>query len=266
MTSAVVAVCDRQNGVNDGVVDNPAACVFDVNTFACGAVRPTLNSTTCLTATQLATAKAIYAGPVNSVTGAQLYPGFSLGSESSWISQETILADAFTIPLLQNVVYNNLNYNASTFNFGTDVVAVNTKLSPLIDAINPDLRQYHKRGGKLLSVQDWADPLNAAFWPIEHLRQIQAVFGGHVSSWAQLYMSPGAGHCGVNAEYPNVPGTYATTVALVDWVETNVPPRHIEASQPPSGLNITRKLCPYPEVSRYVAGNVDDWTSFACNT
>lgn len=264
MTNAVVASCNGEDGVEDGVIANPPACKFNIDSFACSASKPSLNSTSCLTDMQLKAAKAIYDGPVDSETGKSLYPGFALGSESSWMYQETILADAFSIPLLQNVVYDNLAYNASKFNFGSDVKAVNTRLSPLIDEISPALKEYQSRGGKFLTVQGWADQLNSPFWPIEHLQQIRATFGHDVSSWIRLFMAPGAGHCGPNPMFPNAPGIYASTAAIVDWVEKKVAPASIEASDPISGANITRRLCPYPEVAKYAAGNVDSWTSFRC--
>lgn len=261
MTAAVVAKC----GGPDGVINNPPACQFDVDSFACNATNLSLNNTACLTDAQLAAAKKIYAGPTNSDTGAQLYPGFAFGSESSWLLQEGLLADSFSIPILQNLVYDDLGYDASTFNFSSaDVAAVNEKAGTLIDEIDPDIQQFHAGGGKLLSVQGWADPLNSPFWPIEHIQQVEAAFGGNVSSWFELFMSPGTGHCGSNDLYPDAPGTYATTAALVAWVEQGSTPAQIEASMPPSGANITRKLCPYPQIAEYTGTDPDDWTSYTC--
>lgn len=102
MTKAVVAVCDGEDGVEDGVIANPPLCEFDVDSFACSAMNSSLNSTDCLPAAQLITSKAIYAGPKRRDNGAQIYPGFGFGSESSWMYQETVLADAFSIQILQN--------------------------------------------------------------------------------------------------------------------------------------------------------------------
>jgi len=265
MTNAVAAVCDGEDGVEDGVIANPPLCKFDVDSFACSATNPSLNATDCLTAAQLITAKAIYAGPTRRDNGAQIYPGFAFGSESSWMYQETVLADAFSIPILQNLVYDNLNYNADTFNFASDVDTVDEKAGTHIDEISPDLQAFHSSGGKLLTVQGWADQLNSPYWPIEHLRQVEEVFGGPVNSWFELFMAAGAGHCGANPLFPNAPGTYATTAAMVDWVERGHAPKQIEASQPSSGANITRKMCPYPQYAKYMSGNVNDWTSFACD-
>ncbi|KXT09308.1 hypothetical protein AC579_264 [Pseudocercospora musae] len=115
---AVVDACDENDGVKDGLIENPLTCKFDIDTLLCTIDQgPNANETvTCLTSDQLDAVEAVYAGPKRSDTGAEVYPGFSFGSESEWLHQEGELANAFSIPILQNVVINNLSYDANTFN------------------------------------------------------------------------------------------------------------------------------------------------------
>jgi len=201
---------------------------------------------------------------VRSDTGAPLYPGFDLGSESGWAAQEGYLADAFSIPILQNLVYKNLSYNASTFNWASDVGDMDAKAGTYIDEISPNLSSFIGRKGKLLMTQGWADPLNAATWPIEHLEQIQNAYNGSVSDLISLFMVPGGGHCGAAASYPGVPATYHTMSKLVQWVEMGDTPEEILSTGAPDGSSRTRKLCAWPATARYVSGDVDDWTSYVC--
>lgn len=116
----------------------------------------------------------------------------------------------------------------------------------------------------MLVTQGWADPYNAATWPIEHLEQIEKAMGEDVSEWFELFMVPGGGHCGAASFYPSVPAMYETVKALVRWVEKGKVPEEIKSTDPPDGSNRTRKLCPWPENAVYGGGDVDDWRSYSC--
>ena len=264
----MLEACDKNDGVADGLIEDPLRCDFDINQLACNDTHQRSTPTgdiTCLTEAQLAAAKSIYAGPVRSDDcSKQIYPGFSLGSEIEWSLQEGPLADAFSIPILQNLVYDNLHYNSDTFNWASDVKDVNQKAGQLIDEIAVDLSVFRASGGKLITTQGWADPYNAALWPIEHLEQIQNYFGGDVSDFINIFMVPGGGHCTSAEYYPQAPGTWHVVRPLVEWVEQGIKPDSILASDPADGSNRTRKLCPWPATARYVSGDVDDWSSYVC--
>ena len=116
----------------------------------------------------------------------------------------------------------------------------------------------------MLVTQGWADPFNAALYPIQHLERIQDYLGGNVSDFFNLFMVPGGGHCGAASYYPHVPATYVTVPKLVKWVETGETPEEILSTDPPDGSNTTRKLCSWPAVARYVSGDVDNWNSYVC--
>jgi hypothetical protein len=67
--------------------------------------------------------------------------------------QEQTLPNAYAIPILQNLVYNNLNYDYRSFNFGTDIRDVDTKAGVYIDEISTDLSSFRNLGGKMLVIQ-----------------------------------------------------------------------------------------------------------------
>lgn len=267
-TKAVIEACDKLDGVEDGLIEDPLRCDFDIGQLACSDTHSGSNSVgdiTCLTEGQLAAAKSIYGGPVRSDDcSKQIYPGFSLGSEIMSLLQEGLLADAFSIPILQNLVYDNLHYDSNTFNWASNVDDVNQRVGRLIDEIKPNLSVFRASGGKLITTQGWADPFNAALWPIEHLEQVQNYFGGNVSDFINVFMVPGGGHCTSAEYYPQAPGTWHVVKPLVEWVEQGIKPDSILASDPADGSNRTRKLCPWPTTARYVSGDVDDWKSYVC--
>ncbi|KAK7946682.1 esterase [Apiospora aurea] len=188
ITKSALAQCDAIDGVEDGVIENPLLCAFDINSLACGASAE--DPTNCLTEEQLAAAKDIYTGPVDSRTKASLYPGFSVGSETEWAMQEGELASTFTIPILQNMVFDNLTYDAGNFNWGSDVDLLDERVGTFIDEISPDLSAFQKAGGKMIVMQSWADPYNAALWPIQHLKQLEEAAGGNAGDWFKLFMVP----------------------------------------------------------------------------
>lgn len=147
----VVEACDEIDGVEDGLIENPLRCEFDISTLDCE--EDASNTSSCLTAEQVEAAKAIYAGPKSSLDHEFIYPGFSLGSESEWMMQEGELADSFSIPILQNLVKDDLGYDASTFDFRKDVKEVDEKAGVLIDEISPDLSVFKDCGGKMIVTQ-----------------------------------------------------------------------------------------------------------------
>lgn len=174
----MISQCDELDGVKDGLIENPLICDFDITTLLC---LPNQDSSTCLRNAQIDAMKAIYAGPHDTNTNASLYPGMGISSEIGWILQFGQLAEGFSIPLLQNLVFDNLGYDVSTFNWGSDIGLVDQYAGALIDEISTNLSDFKARGGKMIVTQGWSDPLNAATWPLDHLHQIERHFEGDIS-------------------------------------------------------------------------------------
>jgi hypothetical protein len=96
--------------------------------------------------------------------------------------------------------------------------------------------------------QGWADPYNAAIWPIKHNQDLRIVIGGDISNWFTLFMIPGSGNCGAASWYPDVrlPATYHTVEKLVQWVERGGKPDWVASTGPPNVGNRSRLFCPWP--------------------
>ena len=138
------------------------------------------------------------------------------------------------------------------------------KAGTSIDSISPNLTTFRNRGGKLITSQGWADPYNAATWPIEHLGQVEAFFGGDVGEWYKLFMIPGGGHCGAAEHYPGIPATYFVVEEMIQWVEEGKVPKSVQSANPPNGGRRTRKLCFWPEVARFVGGDEGCAETYVC--
>src|SRR5205085_2422592 len=77
---AVVAKCDLNDGIKDGVIGDPRACDFDPAELRC----TTGKTSQCLTAQQTEAVEKVYRGPVGS-KGAQIAMATAMkGSERTW--------------------------------------------------------------------------------------------------------------------------------------------------------------------------------------
>ncbi|OAG14565.1 tannase and feruloyl esterase [Alternaria alternata] len=260
--NAALEKCDNIDGVEDGVINDPSKCDFEITSLLCRSGQPQVenNTTTCLNETQLATFEAFYTGP-----GPDVYPGFAKGSESEWLMQEESLYTAYAVPILQNLVFKNLSYDYTTFEFENDVEIVDKIAGPLITAISPRLDAFRARGGKLIASQGWADPFNAPTWPINQHNEAKAIYGeARLNDFWRLFMVPGGGHCGPAASYPQVPGKYHSLEALIPWVEDGIAPEYVLATEPSDGSNRTRRLCPYPQHAELEGQNADQYEAYTC--
>ncbi|KFA18460.1 esterase, partial [Xanthomonas vasicola pv. musacearum NCPPB 4394] len=131
-----------------------------------------------------------------------------------------------------------------------------------------DLSALKARGGKLLIYHGTGDAIfsfdDTAAW----YTQLTIANDGKASDFARLFPVPGMSHC---AGGPATDQFDALT-PLIAWVEHGQAPAAITAAarsengEVPSqwGKGRTRPLCPYPQVARYVGGNVDSAASFSC--
>lgn len=254
ITNKTLDLCDELDGKVDRLIDDPRQCHFDITTLQCapGESPVSNNKTQCLTSAQISTAQAIYDGPRDSRSSTQIYPGFNIGSESSWLYQETFLSTDYTFPILQNLVFHNLSYDPQNFDFDTDVLSVNASASPYIDSISPDLSAFKARGGKLIVTQGWSDPFNAATWPITHMNMIDdflfANGQGRASDFMQLFMIPGGGHCGSSPAFPYVGANWHTLEVLQSWVENGTVPAEMLTTDPADGSETNRTVIAEPPV------------------
>jgi hypothetical protein len=80
INQAVLAACDAQDGLADGMLAQPKLCGFDPASLRCTATA----SDSCLTDAEINTATALYASW--GINGVEYLPGFYPGSEATWNS------------------------------------------------------------------------------------------------------------------------------------------------------------------------------------
>lgn len=222
----------------------------------------------------------VYEGPHNPVTGQEIYPGLGIGTELGWGSATTGPGVSTADTFFKFMVFNDPNWNFETFNFNSDVATTDAKFATTLDAVNPDLRAFKKRGGKILQSHLWSSTVHPAFRSIEYYDEVVSFMNANEHSMQQnvgplilssghftptqqfyrLFMAPGgAGSKG--------PGTFDSLPYLENWVERGIPPTSIVASHFTNGVvDRTRPLCPYPAFEVYLgSGSTDDAANFECS-
>jgi len=299
INKAIVAACDGLDGVKDGVISNPDACHFDLDTLKCAGAE----QADCLTPEQIATLRAIYQGPRDARTGKQLYPGFPFGSEgvvvkdtqkfpgwSEFWSDNADPTKPTRTDFFRDWVFHDPNWNWWSFNWGSDVDTVDQVMGTVIDATNPDLSRFRAHGGKLIMFIGWSDPVGSANEATAYYESVVAHDKGKTradkladtQSFARYYMVPGMGHTAGGPGATNMStATRESTppvedaqhdmgLALYDWVEKGTPPgpliatHYSEGSGPTGKVAFQRPICVYPQLPHYVGGDQNAAASFTC--
>jgi feruloyl esterase len=258
MARAAVGACDKNDGLEDGLIADPRMCRFDPSVLACKGEE----TDACLTPRQIEAANKVYAG-AKTKSGQQLYPGWAPGSEAGWGTYITNPKEPVRIGLFRGWVFQDASWNPRSFDWDKDVATVNAKY-PFLNALATDFSAFKSRGGKLIMYTGLADPVVSPFDTIAYYESVAKAMGGTdaIRSFFRLFPAPGMAHCGGGAG----PNTFDTLAALEAWVDKGIAPDSIPASHATSGhVDRTRPLCAYPAVAQYKgAGSIDDAANFSC--
>jgi feruloyl esterase len=256
INAAAVAACDMNDGVKDGVIENPRQCKFDPQVLLCKAAE----DNSCLTAPQVETVKKIYADVSNSRTKQSHVAGLSPGSEAGWGTMAGAAPFTSGVELFKYVVFGNADWDFKTLNWDSDITKT-LAASKDMDALDPNLKPYFDRGGKIISYHGWNDPQISPGSTVDYYQTVLDKNGGasKVHENYRLFMVPGMNHCsgGVGTDQAD------WLTALENWVEKKETPASIIAARP--AANRTRPLCPYPQVATYKgSGSTDEAANFTC--
>jgi Tannase and feruloyl esterase len=257
---AAVDACDASDGLRDGLISDPERCRFDPGVLQCaGSTR-----SECLTAAQIETARLIYSPGANRSTKREvggLLPGSELGwTDLGW----TASARATGLDQFRFLVFGDPAWDIQQFDFDRDLARAEEADRDTLNALDPNLKPFIDRGGKLIQFHGWADPQISPANSAQYYTRVADALGGaaRVHGSYRLFMAPGMGHCG-GGEGPN---TFDMVAALEQWVEQRKAPDQIVASHSTNGaIDRTRPLCPYPQLATYKgSGSIDDAANFTC--
>ena len=258
---AVLNACDAIDGVKDGLIEDPRQCKFDPKFLQCTGA----DNASCLTAPQVKAAQQIYAPAKNPHTGQELFNSLVPGTELGWGVQAAGPDPSANIyDQFRYVVYKDPNWNWRTFDWDKGIELSEKPENLVMNATDPNLKQFFAHNGKLLLYHGWADTNVPTLNTIKYYDSVLKTMGGpaKTSNNVRLFLEPGMGHCG-GGEGPNVFDKVAT---LEQWVEKGKAPEQIIASHLTSGkVDRTRPLCPFPQVAQYKgSGSIDDAANFVC--
>jgi len=286
LENAAIAACDTIDGAKDGFIENPGLCHFDPATIQCKGDE----TSGCLTAPQVTAAKKIYDPLKNPRTGELIEAGFSPGGEAVpanwpvWITGASApqlgVQKLFAVQFFADMVFENSKWDPKTFNFDTDVKLMDDKLGDTLNSMNPNLRAFKARGGKLIQYHGWSDAAIPPLGSVGYFESVQKAMGD-TKSFYRLFMVPTMSHCagGPGAtmfgnaggfEAPQEDADHDVVMALDRWVEQGKAPERIIASgyvdgNASKGIAMTHPLCPYPQQAHYKgSGDMKDASNFVC--
>ncbi|KIW77620.1 hypothetical protein Z517_10066 [Fonsecaea pedrosoi CBS 271.37] len=272
--NATLEYCDPLDGARDGLISNLGVCDFDPQSLVgqrvqCGGQNVTISATFANVVSR------IWAGST-SINGESLFPGNPRGAVFSGLANTTTAANGVTVPVpfssaeawIKYLVVHDPNYPTRNMTFGDfdDVFGQSVvEFSRILGTMSPDLSRFKAGGGKLLTWHGLADPLITPYSTMLYrssLSRGMALNQTQLNDFYRVFFAPGVAHCaGGIGPVPTDP-----LAALVSWVESHEAPETLTAALAVSpSRNVTRNLCPYPQLITYDGnGNVDDASSFSC--
>ena len=257
---AALAAC----GDEDGVIQDPLACRFDPAVLRCKGP----DGPRCLTDGQVETLRKIYAGPHDPRTGALIEPGYEPGAEAEsfgpepdgwagWLTGPAPGAAGNTgqyrlaRSFFAFMVYEDPAFDPLRVDLDSSVAAADTRMAAVLNATNPDLSAFARRGGKLLHWHGWNDQVLPGRDSVAYHDRVVAKMGDP-GAFYRLFMAPGMLHC-FGGRGPNV---LSTMDAITAWVEKGTPPDRLLATKytgddPKKPALRTRPVCPYPQLARW---------------
>jgi feruloyl esterase len=266
--------CDKLDGVSDGLIEDPRQCDFDPArhlTQCAGA-----SGADCFSAPEIAALALFYADVRGG--GEILFPGWPLGAEAPppsgrnptsgwnrWIVNENgpPIEQVFSETFFRNLAFrpDEPDFDWRKFDFDKDPQRMGF-IHSILDATSPDLSGFRDRGGKLLMYFGWADTALNPMMGINYYEDVVKTMGPQTGDFFRLYMVPGMFHCGGGLGVDQ----FDAFTRLVNWVEGGETPERMDAARVIDGkVELTRPLCPYPQVARYNgSGDPNAAANFAC--
>lgn len=189
-----------------------------------------------LTDDHAAALRKLFDGPRHAVTGERIFNGIPFGS--------SISAAHGHLYLFKWVF--GADKKLSDINFGADIDTYTAALAPYLNAENPDLSAFEKRGGKLLMTSGSVDSIVPTSATLDYYERVIAHFGGleKTQSFFRFYIIPGMGHGGG----PGIGNPPDMLSAVRAWREKGVVPEMLVGRRMVNGkAEIEMPLYPYPK-------------------
>lgn len=276
----VLDACDGLDGLKDGLIGNVRACdrTFDVASLRCpggGDAGPD-----CLSDAQVRTLRTMaadmplrvrLAGGVDRFGKWPVLEGASMSGRFNPFGQAAAKPrppgpdDSFLHmmgdQMVRHMVVRDVAYDTLTFDPAAYAATLQA-LSRQVDASNPDISAFQKRGGKMLLMHGTVDMAVTPYNTIAYYDRLKTRFGeAPLRRFVRFYVAPGFGH-GDGAFQVG----WDSLGALDAWVDRGIEPGPqvaVDTAKPTKGR--TRPLCEYPAYPSYGgSGDPNLASSFSC--
>lgn len=262
---AVMAACDAQDGLEDGLVNDPRQCGWNPAELQCSGAK----TASCLTSGQVTALRTVYDG-VRSPDGEWAMFPMSRGGEPGWslfVGTDGAGNDQTGgggLLGLAPLLFGDRTVDFGAFSPATDVPQVRqSAFAQMYEAKDPDLGAFFGRGGRLLLWHGENDPGPSPVGTNDYAQAVAAQAAG-AAEGMRYFLMPGVEHC------RGGPG--ADQVDLLDaldrWVESGEAPDRVIGTKADGSL--TRPHCAWPNVARYDGdgepNEPDSWQCVPRNT
>ena len=268
-TAAAVAACDNDDGVKDGVIDDPFHCTYDSK-----ALVGTKAGNETFTEADAEVIDKIWEGP-RAQDGSFMWHGLNRGADLFAYAStggSPLQGKPFSIALEYWVYFlaQDPKWDWTTLTYaGFEQLWTKSveQYGAVLGTDDPDLTRFRDHGGKLIITHGLADQLIPAAGTVDYFERVQQRMGGEkkTAKFARLFLVPGVDH--------GFHGAGATPTglneAILRWVEeAQAPDKLIADKRDGSGKVIrTRPLFPYPQVAKYKgSGSPDEAVNFVSIT
>lgn len=271
--TALLNDCDALDGAKDGMIFNHAACRFNIRQLACKPGK----TANCLDPIKVEAIERGFRGPTDA-TGKPIAGSWTFDASNfspDWMVWQTgIPTPAGPMRVLQNLVRSSLTQYFAYPQYTQPLTGSDEEAARLLDAskdtarytdaTSTDLSTFSKRGGKLLMISGWSDPVFSAADLAAYFDKLTAdnnqAGGADTSEFARLFLVPGMAHCGGG----NSLDDFDSLSALVAWVEQGDAPSSLLA-RGKAFPGVERPICSYPHIARYDGkGPLGAASSFTC--
>jgi feruloyl esterase len=261
--AAVLAACDANDGVADGILTDPRTCAWDPAALACGA--SSAPQADCLSPAQVATVRTAYAG-VRMKDGRYAAMPLMRGGEADWVArmvgtpqQPRGMNAVLGAPFMASIVKADARYDFMTFDPDRDWAELDGGIAAAeVHQQNANIAPFVARGGKLLLWHGFNDPGPSPLSTIAYYDAVLERVPAAKDS-TRLFLLPGVLHCSGGAG----PDQFDSLTAIENWVERGVAPTEMVATKQNSPLS--RPLCPYPQLPHYKGtGDTNSAATFEC--
>jgi len=270
LNDAALKACDLNDGVKDGIIADPVTCKWDpAQQLACRADQ----HPGCLTPRQVMAVRRSYAG-ISTPDGRIAAFPLPRGGELQWTSRsiggtpENAIGTNFTLGVtyLMDVLYADPNRAWDSIPPEQALQMIEqSDTAPMVQATNPDVSAFLKRGGKWIMWHGAYDPGPSPLGTLEYYHAALAasakklgVSEAALNNDIRVFLAPGVYHCGGGPG----PDVFDMLAAIDDWVVKDKPPARIIATK--AGAPISRPLCAYPAAAHYTGGDINRAENFVC--